>query len=104
MASELFHKISGCRVCGNKELVTVLDLGNQFLSGVFPKKIDLEHPCGPLKLVKCSEVNGGCGHVQLEHTFDLPTMYGQEYGYRSGLNSSMVKHCLLYTSPSPRDS
>ena len=92
MASELFHKISGCRVCGNKELVTVLDLGNQFLSGVFPKKIDLEHPCGPLKLVKCSEVNGGCGHVQLEHTFDLPTMYGQEYGYRSGLNSSMVKH------------
>ena len=70
----------------------VLDLGNQFLSGVFPKKIDLEHPCGPLKLVKCSEVNGGCGHVQLEHTFDLPTMYGQEYGYRSGLNSSMVKH------------
>ena len=31
-------------------------------------------------------------YVQLEHTFDLPTMYGQEYGYRSGLNSSMVKH------------
>ena len=92
MASELFHKIDGCRVCGNKELITVLDLGNQFLSGVFPKKIDLEHPCGPLKLVKCSEVNKGCGHVQLEHTFDLPTMYGQEYGYRSGLNNSMVKH------------
>ena len=28
----------------------------------------------------------------LEHTFDLPTMYGDEYGYRSGLNSSMIRH------------
>jgi NDP-4-keto-2,6-dideoxyhexose 3-C-methyltransferase len=43
-------------------------------------------------LLKCDESTGGCGHVQLEHTFDLPTMYGEEYGYRSGLNSSMVKH------------
>ena len=47
---------------------------------------------GPLKLVKCDEGTGGCGHVQLEHTFDLPTMYGDEYGYRSGLNGSMVNH------------
>ena len=34
---------------------------------------------------RCDEKKGGCGHVQLEHTFDLPTMYGDEYGYRSGL-------------------
>ena len=92
MASDLFHKIDGCRVCGNKDLVTVLDLGDQFLSGIFPKKIDLDMPRGPLKLVKCNEEEGGCGHVQLEHTYDLPTMYGDNYGYRSGLNASMVKH------------
>ena len=92
MVSDLFHKIEGCRVCGNKDLVTVLDLGDQFLSGIFPKKIDLEMPRGPLKLVKCSEEGEGCGHVQLEHTYDLPTMYGDNYGYRSGLNASMVKH------------
>ena len=53
MASDLFHKIEGCRVCGSKDLVTVLDLGDQFLSGIFPKKIDLDMPRGPLKLVKC---------------------------------------------------
>jgi hypothetical protein len=47
---------------------------------------------GPLELVKCNETNGGCGHVQLLHTFDLPTMYGEDYGYRSGLNQSMVSH------------
>ena len=101
-----FHKIEKCRVCGNEHYVTVLDLGEQYLSGIFPKEIDPEMYKGPLTLVKCDESKGGCGHVQLEHTFDLPTMYGDEYGYRSGLNGSMIKHlkgCLLYTSPSPRD-
>jgi len=88
----MFHKIEKCRVCGNKHYSTVLDLGNQYLSGIFPKSVDLDMYRGPLKLVKCDELTGGCGHVQLEHTFDLPTMYGEEYGYRSGLNASMVKH------------
>ena len=87
-----FYKIEKCRVCGNEHLVTVLDLGDQYLSGIFPKQIDEDMYKGPLTLVKCDETKGGCGHVQLEHTFDLPTMYGQEYGYRSGLNGSMIKH------------
>jgi hypothetical protein len=92
MNTDMFYKIEKCRVCGNTHLNTVLDLGNQYLSGIFPKSIDTDMYRGPLKLVKCDETTGGCGHVQLEHTFDLPTMYGQEYGYRSGLNSSMIKH------------
>ena len=88
----MFHKIEKCRVCGNTHLVTVLNLGDQYLSGIFPKTIDLNMYRGPLELVKCDESSGGCGHVQLRHTFDLPTMYGDEYGYRSGLNQSMVTH------------
>lgn len=92
MDNEMFYKIEKCRVCGNSHLITVLDLGDQYLSGVFPKKVDFDMYRGPLKLVKCDETTGGCGHVQLEHTFDLPTMYGEEYGYRSGLNNSMIKH------------
>jgi len=92
MDNSMFHKIGKCRVCGNEHYSTVLDLGNQYLSGIFPKFIDLDMYRGPLKLVKCDELTGGCGHVQLEHTFHLPTMYGDEYGYRSGLNGSMVKH------------
>lgn len=87
-----FYKIEKCRVCGNEHLITVLDLGDQYLSGIFPKEIDEDMYKGPLTLVKCDEKKGGCGHVQLEHTFDLPTMYGDEYGYRSGLNGSMVRH------------
>lgn len=92
MNSNMFYKIEKCRICGNTHLDTVLDLGNQYLSGIFPKTIDVDMHRGPLKLVKCNEETGGCGHVQLEHTFDLPTMYGEDYGYRSGLNSSMVRH------------
>lgn len=88
----MFYKIKNCRICGNQNLISVLDLGDQYLSGIFPKKIDHDMYRGPLKLVKCDETIGGCGHVQLEHTFDLPTMYGEEYGYRSGLNISMVSH------------
>lgn len=88
----MFRKIKKCRVCGNESLVSVLDLGDQYLSGIFPKTIDTEMYRGPLELVKCNEDSGGCGHVQLLHTFDLPTMYGDEYGYRSGLNQSMVNH------------
>jgi NDP-4-keto-2,6-dideoxyhexose 3-C-methyltransferase len=92
MGNSVFHKIEKCRVCGNEHYYTVLDLGDQYLSGIFPKLVDPDMYKGPLKLVKCDESTGGCGHVQLEHTFDLPTMYGDEYGYRSGLNSSMIKH------------
>lgn len=88
----MFVQINKCRVCSNNKLDTVLDLGDQYLSGIFPKTIDHNLQKGPLKLVKCNEENGGCGHVQLEHTFDLPTMYGINYGYRSGLNGSMVNH------------
>jgi NDP-4-keto-2,6-dideoxyhexose 3-C-methyltransferase len=92
MDNKMFNKIQKCRVCGNLNLYDILDLGDQYLSGIFPKNIDIDMYKGPLKLVKCDESTEGCGHVQLEHTFDLSTMYGDEYGYRSGLNSSMVKH------------
>ena len=87
-----FHEIKKCRVCGNEHLDVVLDLGDQYLSGIFPKEIDKDMYKGPLTLVKCNEKKGGWGHVQLQHTFDLPTMYGDEYGYRSGLNKSMIRH------------
>lgn len=95
MNNNLFNKIEQCRICKNNDLVTVLDLGDQCLSGLFPKTIDHNMHRGPLKLVKCDEATGGCGHIQLEHTFDLSIMYGDSYGYRSGLNQSMVKHLQL---------
>jgi NDP-4-keto-2,6-dideoxyhexose 3-C-methyltransferase len=82
-----------CRICGNENLVPILDLGDQAMSGIFPRTKNEELDSGPLRLVKCyGDTDSSCGLVQLAHTFDLTNMYGDRYGYRSGLNGSMVRH------------
>ena len=83
--------ISRCRICGNSELVCVLDLGEQMLTGVFPRARNEQVTVGPLRLVKCMGETA-CGLLQLEHSYDLGEMYGENYGYRSGLNAGMVEH------------
>lgn len=86
-------KISACRLCGNTNLAAVVDLGNQYLTGVFPKRIMRDDlTSGPLRLVKCHDDPKACGLLQLEHSYALDEMYGENYGYRSGLNANMVKH------------
>lgn len=48
----------------------------------------------PVELVKCRETATGkeCGLVQLRYSAELESMYGEGYGYRSGLNASMSRH------------
>lgn len=82
--------IESCRVCGNRELLPLLDLGTQALTGVFPRSPDERVPEVPLELVMCSP--SGCGLVQLRHTADLALMYHDGYGYRSGIRPFMVDH------------
>lgn len=88
----MYTKIERCRICGNSELAPVLDLGEQMLTGVFPPERDADVTVGPLRLVKCMGGEDTCGLLQLEHSYDLGEMYGDNYGYRSGLNASMVAH------------
>jgi NDP-4-keto-2,6-dideoxyhexose 3-C-methyltransferase len=88
----MYKKIKKCRICGNTHLELVLDLGEQMLTGVFPREIEANVTVGPLHLVKCVEGDGACGLLQMGHSYDLGEMYGENYGYRSGLNSSMVAH------------
>ena len=80
-----------CRVCGSARLELVLDLGEQMLTGVFLRTRDAQVTTGPLRLVKCM-ADDGCGLLQLANSYDLCEMYGDNYGYRSGLNPSMVRH------------
>lgn len=80
--------VKACRVCGSEELVEVVDLGEQALTGVFPAVGTEDPSSGPLVLGLCPD----CGLVQLMHTYDAAEMYGENYGYRSGLNQSMVRH------------
>lgn len=88
----MYTKVECCRICGNTSLERVLDLGEQMLTGVFPNKRNADVTVGPLSLVKCAGEEGVCGLLQLEHSYDLGEMYGENYGYRSGLNASMVAH------------
>jgi len=81
-------EILECRICGSKSLSEVISLGNQALTGVFPSYAEPDPESGPLTLVHCLD----CTLVQLKHSFSAESMYGDNYGYRSGLNNSMVKH------------
>lgn len=87
-----YKKVEKCRICGNPHLECVLDLGEQMLTGVFPHKVGEDVTSGPLRLVKCMGGEDVCGLLQMAHSYDLGEMYGENYGYRSGLNASMVAH------------
>jgi len=91
----MLSSIPHCRICRGQRLHSVLDLGRQALTGVFRRKDDPPVPVYPVELVKCDEETGGCGLVQLRHSAPLCQMYGDNYGYRSGLNSSMVAHLKM---------
>ncbi len=81
-------KITQCRVSGGQNLISVLNLGTQELTGVFPRSREQSVTAGPLELVWSPESQ----LLQLGCSFEADEMYGENYGYRSGLNQSMVNH------------
>jgi len=102
----MYREITSCRICGSNNLVLVLSLGKQCLTGVFPKSADASVTKGPLSLVWCA----GCHLLQMKESYSLDEMYGENYGYRSGLNMSMVRHLRQkiqtlekYAAPSAND-
>jgi hypothetical protein len=84
----MYTEIDKCRISGSSNLINVLSLGEQYLTGVFPKEKSEKITKGPLDLVWCPD----SGLLQLKQSYSLDEMYGDNYGYRSGLNSSMVRH------------
>jgi hypothetical protein len=84
----MYTQIDQCRISGSRNLITVLSLGEQYLTGVFPKSSDEHITKGPLDLVWCPD----SGLLQMKQSYSLDEMYGDNYGYRSGLNASMVRH------------
>src|SRR4051812_7050810 len=84
----MYSQLNVCRACASSDLTTVLSLGEQTLTGVFPRTTAERVTKGPLDLVWCTT----CTLLQLKHSYGLDEMYGDNYGYRSGLNGSMVRH------------
>ena len=89
----MFQRATCCRICGNTNLEPILELGEQVLTGVFPKLRDQKLTVGPLTLVRCAdEGTQVCNLVQLACSYQSSEIYGENYGYRSGLNRTMVEH------------
>ena len=84
-------KIKNCRSCKSKNLLKLYTLGKQTLTGIFPPKKNAKITRGDLSMVICNK----CKLLQLEHNFDANEMYGDNYGYMSSLNKSMISHLEL---------
>jgi len=85
--TKYFHKIESCRLCKSKNLISVLTLGEQYVSN-FIEEGSSDFVKVPLELVLCDSKLGGCGLVQLRHTVQRDEMY-RRYWFRSGLNETM---------------
>ncbi len=55
----------------------------------FPETPETTAPEAPLELVLCAAEAGGCGLLQLSHTYDQDRLY-ERYWYRSGISTTMV--------------
>ncbi len=89
-----FTPIKSCRSCKSKKLISILNLGNFYLSE-FRK--DNEKPkIFPLNLVLCTN----CLLLQLRETTPSKYLYTKNYGYKSGINNTMKKELKEITKKS----
>ncbi|MDD5208701.1 MAG: class I SAM-dependent methyltransferase [Elusimicrobiales bacterium] len=90
----LIHRKT-CRVCGSAALTPVIDLGEQYLQGLFVKPGKDLPPQRkiPMSLVRCDPKRDekACGLLQMEHSVPPEILYST-YWYRSGTNSTMKNH------------
>ena len=58
------QEITACRLCGNKSLEEILNLGSLSLTGVFPPETDCIVSTAPLELVKCHGPSSCYGQIR----------------------------------------
>ena len=89
MPSDELYAISGCRICGSIKLVPILSLGELYVSDFLSREqTEDQKTKAPLELVLCGADDGGCGLLQLKHTYPHELMY-RNYWYLSGINQTM---------------
>lgn len=76
-----------CRICRGNKIEDLIDFGEIALTGVF-QATGSDVPKTPMCVSRCCD----CGLVQLKHQYNLNYLYGENYGYESHLNPSMVGH------------
>lgn len=81
-------KLKKCRNCYNFNLKYLFSLGKLSYTGKFPNDSKKNIEKTEVTLVICKN----CSLVQLGHNYNLKFLYNQDYGYRTGINSTMVTH------------
>ena len=81
-------KIKKCRSCMSSKLNKLFSLGKLSFTGKFATSINTNIPSADLSVVKCDK----CHLVQLGRNFNTKYLYGSDYGYRTGINSTMTNH------------
>ena len=77
-----------CRNCKSNKFFNLLSLGKMSFTGKFSKSIFNNIPKAYLNLVMCKK----CKLVELDRNFNPKYLYGEDYGYRSGINKTMTEH------------
>ena len=90
----IYQTIQKCRISKKKDLVSVGKFGGMALTGTFPKSRNQKIPYLPFEVVysKSSTL------LQLKHNYNPKILYGDNYGYLSGLNPVMIKHLKTKSS------
>ena len=85
---KIYSKIKSCRISNDQQLIAIGKLGPLTLTGSFLTGLKSKIPITPVNIVfsKKSLL------LQLAHNYKLSRLFGNNYGYRSGLNKTMVKH------------
>ena len=73
------YEINECRICKNKYLIDVINLGSQIITSRFPIYGDFSTPSTKIILSLCTN----CSLLQLKKSIDSSELYEYEYGYRS---------------------
>ena len=81
-------KIKKCRNCYSSNIKKLFSLGKMSFTGKFPKNLKDRIPKDFISLIMCKK----CRLVQLDRNFNPNYLYSQDYGYRTGINSTMTKH------------
>jgi NDP-4-keto-2,6-dideoxyhexose 3-C-methyltransferase len=83
--------VSSCRSCGSKDITNILSLGELYVTNFVNSKEE-QGPKIPLELMLCNP-ESGCGLLQLRYTTRPDLMWGDQYWYKSGINS-MIREDL----------
>ena len=83
--------LENCRICGSKEIIEVVDLGNQPLANELRTNNQTEQIRVPLVLCWCQE----CGTIQLTETVDPERLFKQ-YVWVTGTSQTAKDYAFIF--------